>query len=104
MTQSQITNTRNNLDVVLDESISVRISEDVLNNSTIQALRLATLVNDIDVNYANSFSMQPYSMSTTNISQHDQNSSSHVAKDIQNQTSYQTAQGFLEQYQNYLKI
>ncbi|HJU60364.1 MAG TPA: hypothetical protein VJ583_11480 [Nitrososphaeraceae archaeon] len=96
MTQSQITNTRNNLDAVLDESISVRISEDVLNNSTIQALRLATLVNDIDVNYANSFSRQPYNMSTTNISQHDQNSSSYVAKDIQNQTSYQTAQGLLE--------
>ena len=37
MTQSQITNTINNLDAVLDESISVRISEDDLNNSTIQA-------------------------------------------------------------------
>ena len=96
MTQSQITNTINNLDAVLDESISVRISEDALNNSTIQALRLATLVNDIDANYANSFSIQPYNISTTDKDQHEQNSSVHAAKDIQNQTSYQTAQGFLE--------
>lgn len=95
MTQSQITNTINNLDAVLDESISVRISEDALNNSTIQALRLATLVNDIDVNYANSFSIQPYNMSTISIGQHDQNSSAHTSKDIQNQTSYQTTRGLL---------
>lgn len=93
MTQSQITNTINNLDAVLDESISVRISEDALNNSTIQALRLATLVNDIDISYANSFSIQPYNMSTMGIDQHDQNSSTHASKDIQNQTSYQTARG-----------
>ena len=95
MTQSQITNTINNLDAVLDESISVRISEDVLNNSTIQALRLATLVNDIDISYANSFSIQPYNMSTMSIDQHDQNSSAHASKDIQNQTSYQTARGLI---------
>src|SRR5215212_4847336 len=48
MNQSQITNTVQDFEAVLDESISVRISEDVLNNSTIQALRLATLVNDIN--------------------------------------------------------
>lgn len=62
MTQSQITNTIRDFEAVLDESVSVRISQDVINNSTIQALRLATLINDIDVNYANSFSMQPYNM------------------------------------------
>ena len=95
MTQSQITNTINNLDAVLDESISVRISEDALNNSTIQALRLATLVNDIDISYANSFSIQPYNMSTMSIDQHDQNFSAHASKDIQNQTSYQTARGLI---------
>jgi hypothetical protein len=88
----------------------VRISEDVLNNSTIQALRIATLVNDIDINYADSFSTQPYNMSTMGMDQHDeqsmnmstmgmdqhdQNSSANESKDIQNYTTYQTAQELL---------
>lgn len=95
MTQSQITNTIQNLDAVLDESISVRIPEDALNNSTIQALRLATLVNDIDINYADSFSIQSHNLSTTGMDQHHQNSSTDASKDIQNHTAYQTAQGLL---------
>jgi hypothetical protein len=73
-TQSQITNTIEDFEAVLDESVSVRISQDVINNSTIQALRLATLINDIDVNYANSFSMQPYNMSAMGMDQHGQQS------------------------------
>ena len=95
MTQSQINNTIQDFEAVLDESISVRISEDVLNNSTIQALRIATLVNDIDINYADSFSTQPYNMSTMGMDQHDQNSSANESKDIQNYTAYQTAQELL---------
>ena len=110
MTQSQINNTIQDFEAVLDESISVRISEDVLNNSTIQALRIATLVNDIDINYADSFSTQPYNMSTMGMDQHDeqsmnmstmgmdqhrQNSSAKESKDIQNYTAYQTAQELL---------
>ena len=110
MTQSQINNTIQDFEAVLDESISVRISEDVLNNSTIQALRLATLMNDIDINYANSFSTQPHNMSTMGMDQHDQqsmnmstmgmdqhdqNSSANESKDIQNYTAYQTAQELL---------
>ena len=110
MTQSQINNTIQDFEAVLDESISVRISEDVLNNSTIQALRIATLVNDIDINYADSFSTQPYNMSTMGMDQHDeqsmnmstmgmdqhrQNSSTNESKDIQNYTAYQTAQELL---------
>ncbi len=110
LTQSQINNTIQDFEAVLDESISVRISEDVLNNSTIQALRLATLVNDIDINYANSFSTQLHNMSTMGMDQHDQqfmnmstmgmdqhdqNSSANESKDIQNYTAYQTAQELL---------
>ena len=110
MTQSQINNTIQDFEAVLDESISVRISEDVLNNSTIQALRIATLVNDIDINYADSFSTQPYNMATMGMDQHDeqsmnmstmgmdqhrQNSSANESKDIQNYTAYQTAQELL---------
>jgi hypothetical protein len=94
MTQSQITNTIQDFEAVLDESVSVRISQDVINNSTIQALRLATLINDIDVNYANSFSIQPYNMSAMGMDQHSQNSNN-VSKDIQNLTAYQTAQELL---------
>ena len=109
MTQSQITNTIQDFEAVLDESVSVRISQDVINNSTIQALRLATLINDIDVNYANSFSIQPYNMSAMGMDQHVQQSmnmsamgmdqhsqnSNNVSKDIQNLTAYQTAQELL---------
>jgi hypothetical protein len=110
MSQSQITNTIQDFEAVLDESIPVRISEDVLNNSTVQALRLATLVNDIDINYANSFSTQPHNMSNIGMDQHDQqsmnmsnigmdqhdqNSSANVSKDIQNYTAYQTAKELL---------
>jgi hypothetical protein len=124
MTQSQITNTIQDFEAVLDESVSVRISQDVINNSTIQALRLATLINDIDVNYANSFSIQPYIMSAMGMDQHGQQSmnmsamgmdqhgqqsmnmsamgmdqhsqnSNNVSKDIQNLTAYQTAQELL---------
>ena len=110
ITRSQIKNTIQDFEAVLDESISVRISEDVLNNSTIQALRIATLVNDIDINYADSFSTQPYNMSTMGMDQHDeqsmnmstmgmdqhrQNSSANESKDIQNYTAYQTAQELL---------
>jgi hypothetical protein len=109
MTQSQITNTIQDFEAVLDESVSVRISQDVINNSTIQALRLATLINDIDVNYANSFSIQPYNMSAMGMDQHGQQSmnmsamvmdqhsqnSNNVSKDIQNLTAYQTAQELL---------
>ena len=109
MTQSQITNTIQDFEAVLDESVSVRISQDVINNSTIQALRLATLINDIDVNYANSFSIQPYNMSAMGMDQHSQQSmnmsamgmdqhsqnSNNVSKDIQNLTAYQTAQELL---------
>jgi hypothetical protein len=109
ITQSQITNTIQDFEAVLDESVSVRISQDVINNSTIQALRLATLINDIDVNYANSFSIQPYNMSAMGMDQHVQQSmnmsamgmdqhsqnSNNVSKDIQNLTAYQTAQELL---------
>jgi hypothetical protein len=109
MTQPQITNTIEDFEAVLDESVSVRISQEVINNSTIQALRLATLINDIDVNYANSFSMQPYNMSAMGMDQHGQQSmnmsamgmdqhgqnSNNISKDIQNLTVYQTAQELL---------
>ena len=108
ITQSQLTNTIQDFEAVLDESVSVRIAQEAINNSTIQALRLATLINDIDINYANSFSVQPFNMSAMGMDQHGQQSmnmsamgmdqhgqQSNESKDIQNLTAYQTAQELL---------
>lgn len=112
ITKTQIAKTVSDFGAVLDEAISVRISEDILNNSTTQALRLATLVNDVDINYANSFNVQPYNisalnmdntssnhqqpqsmnMSAMNLDKHDQNPTI-VSKEIQNDTAYSTALG-----------
>ena len=112
ITKTQIAKTVSDFGAVLDEAISVRISEDILNNSTTQALRLATLVNDVDINYANSFNVQPYNISALNMDntssnhqqpqsmnisalnmdKHDQNPTT-VSKEIQNDTAYSTALG-----------
>jgi hypothetical protein len=111
ITKAQITKTVSDLESVLDEAISVRISDNILNNSTIQALRLATLVNEVDINYPNSFNVQPHNMSSMNmdktsshhqqqppstkmsaigIDKHNQNLTTEN-KEIQNNTSYSTA-------------
>jgi hypothetical protein len=92
ITKTQIAKTVSDFGAVLDEAISVRISNDILNNSTTQALRLATLVNDVDINYANSFNVQPYNISALNMDKHDQNPTT-VSKEIQNDTAYSTALG-----------
>lgn len=112
ITKTQIAKNVLDFEAVLDEAISVRISEDILNNSTTQALRFATLVNDVDINYANSFNVQPYNisamnmdntssthqqpqsmnMSAMNMDKHDQNPTI-VSKEIQNDTAYSTALG-----------
>ena len=49
--QSQIDNNVQNLNAILDESISVRIPQDVLDNSTVHALHFVELVNAVDLNY-----------------------------------------------------
>ena len=49
--QSQIDNNVQNLNAILDESISVRIPQDVLNNSTVHPLHFVELVNAVDLNY-----------------------------------------------------
>lgn len=112
ITKAQIAKTVLDFESLLDEAITVRISDDILNNSTTQALRLATLVNDVDINYANSFNEQPYNMSAMSMDntssnhqqpqsinmsamttdKHDQNPSN-VSKEIQNDTAYSTALG-----------
>ncbi len=51
--QSQIDNNVQNLNATLDESISVRIPQVVLDNSTVHALHFVELVNAVDMNYNN---------------------------------------------------
>ena len=112
ITKAQIDKTVLDFEAVLDEAITVRIADDILNNSTTQALRLANLVNDIDINYADSFNVEPYNTSAISM---DNTSSNHQqpqfmntsatgmdihyqnpangSREIQNNTAYSTALG-----------
>ena len=112
ITKPEIDKTVLDFEAVLDEAITVRIADDILNNSTTQALRLANLVNDIDINYADSFNVQPYNTSAismdntssnhqqpqimntsaTSMDRHDQNPAN-GSREIQNNTAYSTALG-----------
>jgi hypothetical protein len=112
ITKTQIDKTVLDFGAVLDEAITVRIADDILNNSTTQALRLANLVNDIDINYADSFNVQPYNTSAlsmdntssnhqqpqfmntsaTDMDRHYQNPAN-GSREIQNNTAYSTALG-----------
>jgi hypothetical protein len=112
ITKAQIDKTVLDFEAVLDEAITVRIADDILNNSTTQALRLANLVNEIDINYADSFNVQPYNTSAismentssnhqqpqfmntsaTSMDRHDQNPAN-GSREIQNDTAYSTALG-----------
>ena len=51
------------LNSILDEALSVRIETDMINNSTVQALHFANIVNAIDINYANIFDGKSMNMS-----------------------------------------
>jgi hypothetical protein len=92
ITKAQIDKTVLDFEAVLDEAITVRIADDILNNSTTQALRLANLVNEIDINYADSFNVQPYNTSAMSMDRHDQNPAN-GSREIQNDTAYSTALG-----------
>lgn len=112
ITKAEIDKTVLDFEAVLDEAITVRIPDDILSNSTTQALRLANLVNDIDINYADSFNVQPYNSSAismdntssnhqqpqlmntsaTSMNRHDQNPGN-GSREIQNNTAYSTALG-----------
>ena len=85
--QSQIDNNVQNLNAILDESISVRIPQDVLDNSTVQALHFVELVNTVDMNYNNSLEQE-----TQNMSLIDNNQSRSEIEDI---ISYNTARDLL---------
>jgi len=112
ITKAQLDKIVLDFESILDEAITVRIADDILNNSTTQALRLSTLVNDVDINYANSFNVLPYNISSlsigntssnhqqpqfmnlsaVNMDRHDQNHAN-ISKEIQNDTAYSTSLG-----------
>jgi hypothetical protein len=112
ITKAQLDKIVLDFESILDEAITVRIADDIMNNSTTQALRLSTLVNDVDINYANSFNVPPYNISSVSIGntsgnhqqpqsmnlsaintdRHDQNHTN-ISKEIQNDTAYSTALG-----------
>jgi hypothetical protein len=53
---------------IIGEAISVRIDQEALNNSTIQALHFADLINSIDISYATAVGAKPMNMYAMNIS------------------------------------
>jgi len=85
--QSQIDNNVQNLNAILDESISVRIPQDVLDNSTVQALHFVELVNTVDMNYNNSLEQATQNMSLINNNQ--------SRSEIEDIISYTTARDLL---------
>jgi hypothetical protein len=60
---------------IIGEAISVRIDQEALNNSTIQALHFADLINSIDISYATAVGAKPMNMSTNNSMFHGINNS-----------------------------
>jgi hypothetical protein len=90
--QSQIDNNVQDLNAILDESISVRIPQDVLDNSTVQALHFVELVNAVDMNYNDTLVEQEIqNMSLINNS----NNNNESRSQIEDVVSYNTARGLL---------
>ena len=88
--QSQIDNNVQNLNAILDESISVRIPPDVLDNSTVHALHFVELVNAVDMNYNNTLVEQEIqNMSLVN------NNNNKSRSQIEDIVSYNTARDLL---------
>ena len=88
--QSQIDNNVQNLDAILDESISVRIPTDVLDNSTVHALHFVELVNAVDMNYNNTLVEQ--GIQNMSLLKDNNNKSRSQIEDI---VSYNTARDLL---------
>ena len=88
--QSQIDNNVQNLNASLDESISVRIPTDVLDNSTVHALHFVELVNAVDMNYNNTLVEQ--GIQNMSLLKDNNNKSRSQIEDI---VSYNTARDLL---------
>ena len=87
--QSQIDSNVQDLNAILDESISVRIPQDVLDNSTVQALHFVELVNAVDMNYNDTLVEQEIQNMSLN------NNSNQSRFQIEDVVSYNTARDLL---------
>ena len=88
------------LNDLLDESISIRILPGAENNSTLQALRFAGLINSIDKYYVKVFHKESMNMSQMNEMKKDNSSlmsmnSKHNQSSITDSTAYDTAKKLL---------
>jgi hypothetical protein len=91
--KSQIDANIQNLNAILDESISVRIPHDVLDNSTVQALHFVELINAVDMNYNNT----PVEQEIQNMSLNNNNNNNNTEfrSQIKDVVSYNTARELL---------
>ena len=116
--QSQLTNTVETIDAILEEAISTRIDVEQLNNSTIQALVLASIVDTALQNYGEAYNVgfdltnmsnlinETTTNETTTTNGHNNHASTNISihSNIVNLTNYESALAFsnntLEKYNN----
>jgi len=116
--QSQLTDTAETIAAILDEAISARIDVEQVNNSTIQALVLASIVDTALQNYGDAYHVgfdltnmsnlnkETSTNETTTSNGHTDHTSTNTSihSDIVNHTNYESALAFsntaLEKYKN----
>ena len=116
--QSQLTDTAETIAAILDEAISARIDVEQVNNSTIQALVLASIVDTALQNYGDAYNVgfdltnmsnlnkETSTNETTTTNGHTDHTSTNTSihSDIVNHTNYESALAFsntaLEKYKN----
>lgn len=116
--QSQLTDTAETIAAILDEAISARIDVEQVNNSTIQALVLASIVDTALQNYGDAYHVgfdltnmsnlnkETSTNETTTTNGHTDHTSTNTSihSDIVNHTNYESALAFsntaLEKYKN----
>ena len=115
--QSQLTDTVETITAILEEAISTRIDEEQLNNSTIQVLVLANIVDTALQNYGDAYNVgidltnmsnmiKDTTTNDTTTNRHIKHGSTNVSmhSNIVNSTNYESALGFsnnaLDKYYN----
>jgi hypothetical protein len=115
--QSQLTDTVETITAILEEAISTRIDEEQLNNSTIQVLVLANIVDTALQNYGDAYNVgidltnmsnmiKDTTTNDTTTNKHIKHGSTNVSmhSNIVNSTNYESALGFsnnaLDKYYN----
>jgi hypothetical protein len=106
--KDEITNSIDNLDAILEESVNVRLEAAALTNSTVHALHFAQLVNSLDSNCKYSFIIPNFlHLNETSKAMHDSANSQHKKghkineptvsnnKTISDFISYETAKGLI---------